>query len=334
MTNYTRIVFTDVKLDDVLAIVILYKHLRVHAPNDRLFIALCGVNDIHGAAGYLRTVLNEVENGEAKNVSYHIGQRLDENQKIPQHERLGMFKDFHYTSVSPFIQFSLDTRSIVYILAQCEKCIPLINIADVVHAPIGFNTRNFKESDFKFFNGVIHVANNCASYGGYEGGKVTRDDKWWAPIVKSIPSIQHARDNAYADTCEFIPKQIAKFGKKVGIDVDEDAIRKDPFSKESLNVAIAVQSAVGKYTYMDRVVNMMKRGDVENEITDAQQMTTWIEEELHKSGNLTWLGVCEKRGFITFGLSKGIPVIASMGLDVALVNDKVRSYFIEKQALP
>lgn len=319
----TRIVFTDLKLDDVLALAILQRHMRSTAPSDTLVVAICGVKDVLAAAAFASAILG-------RNTFYLcIGERLPEGKEAPQHERLGMFDE--YKGVSGIIPdhpcIAPGNRVAVYLLAPCKSRMPLIATADVVYAPLGFNTRKFTEDDFASIKGELHLANNYASYSKGEGGKVTRADEWWAPIVAAVPAIQHARDNAFVDTCEFIPVQTTKFGSECGVAVDEAAIRKAPFAPESIATAVAVQAAVGPGTYMDRIVKMMQAGDVLNEITDAQQMVVWINEEMGLSGGPTKLGQSDRGAFLTFGLDKGIDAIVTTGLDVDQVNAMVRAWF-------
>lgn len=319
----TRIVFTDIKLDDVLALAILQRHMASVAPNDTLVVAICGVKDFLAAATFASAILGR------NTFSLCVGEMLADGKKAPQHERLGMFDSYKGVSGivpdEPYI--APGNRVAVYLLAPCKSRMPLISTADVVYAPLGFNTRKFTLEDFASIKGELHLANNYASYSKGEGGKVTRSDEWWAPIVAAVPSIQGARENAFADTCEFIPVQTAKFGAECGVAVDQSAIRKAPFAPESIVTAFTVKTAVGPGTYMDRIVKMMQAGDVLNEITDAQQMVVWINEEMGRSGTHTKLGQSDKGPFLTFGLDEGIDAIVTTGLDVDQVNEMVRDWF-------
>lgn len=282
-------VITDGKLDDCLAVVILYKWMlesegvakEPTSAKETLNVVVTNIKNIEGCVLLLEHLLRDVEDFLKKNeqlsrVKFYEGQRGEE----PKSHEEGLYDDkvLKPKTISQLTDEDIQNNPIgwLFALAPCHSLIKLLQTAELVFIGIGYNSSTLSFEQMNTLN-LVMINNRDSYIDGEEGGRFdVEDNELWDDVFKISSRFKKIRKHALNDTRSFIARQMKKFGNKFGFDIDYDAVYHDPLTDDTLTNAKNIQEKVGPGTYLDRIVEQLERKVLQVECTDGQHMALWL----------------------------------------------------------
>jgi hypothetical protein len=250
-------VVTDVKLDDLLAIIVLCA--TGHASH--IHFVISDIRDQVGASSLLDVVMSET--AKTSCVSYDIcfGPKTSEAKS---HET--MYE--HFERVRPGTIPIGQQYDYVFVLAPSPLALDIMastmcgNFIGLGYNSHGYTVEQLNKVPF------LAVHNNFGSFKkGQEGGRfAVNDTELWNIVAKWSPTITSkvvplALRNSHAFVVEIL--------KDVGIELGS----RDIFDESVLKDCVESKSDDG---YLPRVIEQLRLGFLDVECTDGQQMATWV----------------------------------------------------------
>jgi hypothetical protein len=288
-----NIFVTDVKLDDILAFMLLLRALK---DSDEIKVVISDVNDTAGAAQILLGIHDEMarRTGLAPKLSFHVG---DVRERPHPHEK--MFK------LSPASQVATQavcpeasTEDVVFWMAPFTGALKFAKAREVfISMGHNLNSSGLSIEELCRIDNLVTM-NNFQSYPkGEEGGRVTEAELTKIKGISSLfdKCVPFGLDNSI----DFIGKQLYKFacGDKGGVqshpsprsaDDVVSVFREDresliPYAKEVFQCFTGEPLCLDakgfiknpSNTYLDRVVEQIIKG-VQLEVTDGQHMLVFL----------------------------------------------------------
>lgn len=250
------LIFTDAKFDDILAIQIYV--MRASSESLPVTVVLTNIVNKGPAAALLKhcfgiSVLiadDGVVNIKPKSHEPMYAKWSDNSIELEDYPR-----DFHYDSV--FMLSPIDS-----------VCYPTLQNAGTVYMGLGYNTAKLSYEFITSLKNLVVVNNMSRTvYIDKDGGRFeSNDNDVWSNIDKANPTLKMLRQDALEDSVEFIVRQ----SQKSGID---GITRSNMFSDDILTKAIAAKDS---HRYMPRIIDQLKRKQIDVETTDGQHMALWL----------------------------------------------------------
>mmetsp|Transcript_11268 Transcript_11268/g.12900 ORF Transcript_11268/g.12900 Transcript_11268/m.12900 type:complete len:354 (+) Transcript_11268:138-1199(+) len=299
-------VITDAKMDDCLALIILYKWMIENFPNKlhcsskykqtTLDVVVTNINHIKGAVALIDLLFQDVVDSLAKReeggvdilpptpkIRFFQGKHEEEAKS---HEA-GLYdealpKKPRSTRQPTILQLKNDaiqnaSDDCVFLLAPCDdNLLPLLTKAACVFMGIGYNSSTLLFEQISTFKNLVMI-NNYGSYiDSEEGGRFDADDEeLWDSVYQISPRFRALKPHALNDTRLFVARQLHKFGNQTGVDVNYNEVCKNLLAPNVLDKAKLIQKCVGPGTYLDRIVEQLGKG-LQIECTDGQHMALWL----------------------------------------------------------